>query len=124
MRRLLLFFFLFVAVFTNFSSAQMVGTQIYLPGQWLEIGQNNYGAFGANAPPAGYHPFPAGPLAETYDYGHDGWTVGAPAFMGDYTYPGSPFEGWGIQINGAAGRNYAFTSSGAITGPGSLTGAN
>ena len=103
----------------------MVGTQIYLPGHWLEIGQTNYGSFGATPPPAGYHPFPAGSyLAETYDYGHDGWTVGAPPLMGDYTYPGSPFEGWGIQVNGTAGLNWAFTSSGAITGTGTLAGNN
>jgi hypothetical protein len=119
-----LFFAFFVLLGSNISFAQMVGTQIYLPGHWLEIGQNNYGAFGATAPPAGYHPFPAGPLAEVYDYGHDGWTVGAPPLMGDYTYPGSPFEGWGIQVGTPAGLNYAFTSSGGITGAGSLTGAN
>ncbi len=126
MRKLYLsFLFLIVLLCGKISFAQMVGTQIYLPGHWLEIGQNNYGAFGANPPPAGYHPFPGGSfLAETYDYGHDGWTVGAPPLMGDYTYPGSPYEGWGIQINGAGGLNWAFSSSGSIIGPGSLTGAN
>ncbi len=120
------FLFLVVVLFCgNFSFAQMVGTQIYLPGHWLEIGQNNYAAFGATTPPAGYHPYPGGSyLAETYDYGHNGWTVGAPAFMGDYTYPGSPYEGWGIQVGSPAGLNWAFTSSGSIIGPGTLTGAN
>ena len=107
------------------SSAQMVGTQLYIPGQWLEIGQTNYGSFGATPPPAGYHPFPAGSnLAEVYDYGHDGWTVGAPPLMGDYTYPGSPFEGFAIQVGSTAQLNWAFTDNGAITGAGSLTGNN
>lgn len=117
---------LFGMLFCGGSSfGQMVGTQIYLPGHFLEIGQNNYGAFGATPPPASYYPYPAGSyLAEVYDYGHDGWTTGAPATMGDYTYPGSPFEGWGIQINGTGGLNWAFTSSGGITGTGTLTGNN
>ena len=35
------------------------------------------------------------------DYGRDGWTVGTPAFSGDYFTPGSPFEGWGVEFNGA-----------------------
>ena len=106
------------------SYAQMVGVDIYLPGRYLEIGMNNTGAFGAPTPPAGYHPYPAGPLAEVYDYGHDGWTVGTPPFYGDYTYPGSPFEGWELQVNGV--RNQAFTTGpvSAISGPGTMTGNN
>jgi gliding motility-associated-like protein len=124
MRRLLLLLVLFLSFFGYRSYGQMVGGEIFLPGHWLEIGQTTYGAFGANPPPAGYNPYPAGSnLAETYDYGHDGWTVGAPPFMGDYTYPGSPFEGWGIQIGSPAGLNYAFCNAG-ISGTGTLTGNN
>ncbi len=83
----------------------------------------SYGAFGASSTPSTYHPFPAGSgLGEVYDWGHDGWTVGTPASMGDYTYPGSPYEGWGIQVGSPSGLNWAFSSNGAITGPGSLTG--
>ena len=128
MRRLQLLLILFVLFLSQYASAQLVGGvggECYLPGHWLEIGQTDYGAFGANPPPGGYHPYPAGSnLAEVYDYGHDGWTTGAPPLMGDYTYPGSPYEGWGIQVGGAAGLNWAFVSNGAITGPGSLTGDN
>ena len=123
MRRLLLPLILFALFQSNYSSAQIYGAnQIGLPGHWLEIGQTNYGAFGATTPPAGYHPYPAGTnLAEVYDYGHDGWTTGAPPLMGDYTYPGSPYEGWGIQVTNASGLNWAFVSNGAIT-PGSAAG--
>jgi gliding motility-associated-like protein len=117
----LLLLVIFLLPFCNSSYAQFYGTvgaagnaSIFLPGRYLEIGINNIGAFGAvvpgtDAPPAGYHPYPAGPLAEVYDYGHDGWTVGTPNFYGDYTYPGSPFEGWEIQVNGTA-RGQAFTT--------------
>jgi len=45
-----------------------------------------------------------------YDYGHDGWSLPlspTPAYMGDYTYPGSPFEGWEVQMNGVRSQQYA-----------------
>jgi gliding motility-associated-like protein len=117
--RLLLFAVLFV-VCSKASLAQLVGTDAFLQGQWLEIGETTNGSFGANTSPVGYHPHTFGTeLAEVYDYGHDGWGVGAPPFMGDYTYPGYPFEGWELQIGGV--RNQAF-QSGGFPGGGTLTG--
>ncbi len=106
-RLLFLFTFLFAA---NISFAQIVGVNCYLQGAYLEIGSCANAAFGVRGtPPAGYHPHlpGAGGLAEVYDYGHDGWAVGAPPYMGDYTYPGSPFEGWTIQMNGMRSQQYA-----------------
>src|SRR5438105_2116969 len=104
----------FLLVFTvvsmccgNASFAQLVGGSCFLQGHWLEIGLTPNASFGACTAPAGYHahpyngapvPTPGGQLAEVYDYGHDGWAVGAPPYMGDYTYPGSPFEGWELQV--------------------------
>jgi gliding motility-associated-like protein len=102
------------------SMAQWVGTNVYLQGKYVEIGMTPNASFGTCNPqgaiPAGYHPHmcfgcsgipPMGTnLAEVYDYGHDGWATGAPAYMGDYTYPGSPFEGWELQIG--TGRVQAF----------------
>ena len=80
-------------------------------------------AFGACSSPATYHAHNSGTaatpgvaLAEVYDYGHDGWTTGSPAFMGDYTYPGSPFEGWEMQIG--TGRVQAFQSCGGTMSAG------
>ena len=109
MRRLHLFFILFVLVISQRYFAQVpgiVGTNAFYAGKWLEIGEQNNGDFGAATVPAGYHDHCVAcdnptPLAEVYDYGHDGWAVGAPAYMGDYTYPGSPFEGWEIQYGNA-----------------------
>ncbi|MES2702929.1 MAG: gliding motility-associated C-terminal domain-containing protein [Bacteroidota bacterium] len=112
--------------------AQLVGINVYLQGKYVEIGVTNNGSLGAcnsatyGSIPTGYHPHlpGTGALAEVYDYGHDGWTVGAPPFMGDYTYPGSPFEGWGIQVNGVRGQGYQ-TCPGTITcNAGWLTGSN
>jgi len=124
MRRLLLLFIVFVFSIGEKSFAQVpgiVGTNAFYAGKWLEIGEQSNGSFGAATVPAGYHSHcvlcdQPTPLAEVYDYGHDGWTVGAPAYMGDYTYPGSPFEGWEIQY-GATGtsRGQAFCT-GAATG--------
>lgn len=106
--------------------AQMVGTNVFLQGRYLEVGMRTNGAFGAPSAPAGYHPHTGSSssthLASVYDYGHDGWTVGSPPFMGDYTYVGSPHEGWGIQAN--VGRTHAFESGSFVHGSGgSLTGA-
>ena len=93
--------------------------QTFLSPSWLEarrfyrvltfeIGECTNGAFGTGTSPAGYHPHCFGTvLAEVYDYGHDGWTIGTPPYMGDYTYPGSPFEGWEVQMNGTRSQQYA-----------------
>ncbi len=131
-----IFFLVLLSMSAKYSYAQFVGTNIFLQGAYLEIGMNNNASFGAcngnGAIPAGFHPraLPAGGtnnLAEVYDWGHDGWTVGTPPFMGDYTYPGSPFEGWELQI-GVAGnpRRQAFQSCAGTMGGGALalTGAN
>ncbi len=118
--------FITVAIASS-ANAQIVGTDVFLQGRYLEIGELGNGAFGVTStPPAGYHPhcptcFPTTALAEVYDYGKDGWTVGTPPYMGDYTYPGSPFEGWGLQVNG--GRTHAFTPGGFTSAGGSLTGS-
>lgn len=129
MKKLLLpvLFTSFLLALGGASWAQMVGTNCFVQGTYLDIGMNRNGSFGAcnanGAIPAGYHvhTFAGAPptgtsLAETYDYGKDGWTVGAPVFMGDYTYPGSPFEGWMIQIG--AQRAQAFQNC-----PGNFTAA-
>ncbi|MES2701649.1 MAG: PKD domain-containing protein [Bacteroidota bacterium] len=130
MRNILLF--LGLLAITQNASAQLVGTNIYLQGAYVEIGQTNNGSLGAcntaayGIMPAGYHPHlpGTGALAEVYDYGHDGWTTGAPPFMGDYTYPGSPFEGWGIQVNGVRGQGYQTCPGNITCNPGWLTGSN
>ncbi len=114
--------FLLVLLATSTSYAQIVGTNVYLKGGYLEIGMISDGAFGAPAPPAGYHPH-FGSLAEVYDYGHDGWTVGTPPYMGDYTYPGYPFEGWEVQWGGTA-RVQGFQSGYIFGGGATMTGSS
>jgi len=133
------YFFLILTIlsvtFWNNSTGQIVGTSAFLQGKYLEIGMQGNGSFGVcTGAPAGYHAHCptcgcTTALAEVYDYGHDGWAVGAPAYMGDYTYPGSPFEGWEVQYNGLAqtqgyqgsGAGYALSGGGTIAG-GGITG--
>ncbi len=83
------------------------------------------GAFGASSTPTNYHPHtsgstwtPGAPLAEVYDFGHDGWSTGTPAFAGDFTYPGSPYEGWELQVG--TGRNQAIAPVGFTAGSGGI----
>jgi gliding motility-associated-like protein len=106
-----------------------VGGNLFLQGNYLEIGQIGNGAFGTcAAPPAGYHPHLTTGIAEVYDYGHDGWAVGSPPYMGDYTLPGTPFEGWELQINGVRNQafqgNFSLVCPGTFPGGGTLTGSN
>jgi hypothetical protein len=112
--------------FVNPGQAQIVGANAFLQGQYLEIGMNDNGSYGASTSPANYHSHltgatftPGGALAEVYDYGHDGWTVGSPAFAGDFTYPGLPFEGWELQV-GTARSQAAATAAGFTTGGGGI----
>ncbi len=109
-------------------TAQMVGGSVFLKGRYVEAGICDNGDFGAASPPAGYHPhltFSGGgaKLGFVADPAMDGWAVGTPAYMGDYFVPGSPFEGWNIQIGPI--RSYAHSCMGYTTvGGGTLTGAN
>lgn len=115
------------------SIAQLVSGNMFLQGRYVEIGSMPNGALGSSvAAPVGYHPHPGGAifacsgsgpnrLAHVYDFGLDGWTVGTPAYMGDYTLPGSPWEGWAVQYGGTV--SYAYQTSCTITsgGTGSWT---
>lgn len=126
---LVLHIFIVLLFATGRTAAQLVGTNVFLQGNYLEIGVAANGSFGPASAPAGYHAGPGPNLAMVYDWGHDGWTTGTPAKFGDYVYPGTAFEGWAMQVNGA--RTDAFYTIGAGTGfwnasPGTstLTGAN
>ena len=109
----------FLLFITSASFAQIVAGSCYLQGTFLEIGVYTDAAFGAPTAPTGYHPDAGTSLGEVYDWGHDGWTVGTPKYMGDYTQPGYPQEGWGIQVNGTY--NLAYAPWG-ISGSGTLAG--
>jgi hypothetical protein len=89
------------------ANAQMLGTDVFLQGKYLEVGIGNLGYFGSDTTaPSGYHQHPdgshgvgVGKLGFVSDYGMDGWWVGIPPLMGDYFLPGIPYEGWELQVD-------------------------
>src|SRR5687768_6387668 len=110
----ILFIASFIAtLYSSNTSAQWIPPgHVFLKGSFVEVGTHTTGAFGAGvAPPAGYHLGPGMTrLGFVSDPDKDGWLVSAPgktAYMGDYFVPGSPFEGWEIEINGTKRRNHA-----------------
>lgn len=124
-----------LSVFSGFRSfAQIVGTDCFLQGQFVEVGINQMGGFGTCTSPANYHPHvccgtataftPGGNLDAVYDWGHDGWSTGSPQLMGAYSIPGFPQEGWSVEIAGTEYRNGAWGGicTGAFAIPGSHTG--
>ena len=100
------------------SRAQLVDCNVFLPGNYVEVGINWNGAYGSStAAPAGYHPKGSSPVFNSIACGHtscalgtglgfvadpdrDGWAVGSPAYFGDYFLPGFPQEGWSFMDNG------------------------
>ncbi len=126
------------------SSAQLVGDNVFLPGKYLEVGIAPNGSWGNTvAPPAGYHSnligitapgYTTDPVTGTstagilamdfsYDVGHDGWTAGVDSFYGPYFMPGTPFDGWAIQVNGVRSDAF-FTNAGFGPAGTTLTGTN
>ncbi len=145
-RSLLLFLFFGTALFVNKASAQLVGDQIFLQGRWLEVGVAPNGSWGNTMPvPAGYHAHPWASVALggypdpltgvpeggdgidfSSDIGHDGWTTGSPAgtnccYYGSFFLPGTPFDGWALQMNGT--RSDAYYTNGPTGGFGLGAGA-
>ncbi|MCF8450426.1 MAG: PKD domain-containing protein, partial [Taibaiella sp.] len=127
-------FLIFCLFLTGKGFAQLVGTDCFLQGQWLEVGVNTMGGFGTCTSPLTYHPHvccgtvtaftPGGNLDAAYDWGHDGWSVGSPQLMGNYSIPGYPQEGWSVQVGATEYRNGAWGGicTGAFAIPGGHTG--
>ena len=109
------------------ANAQMVGSDIFLKGKYVEVGIGALGYYGSDSSaPAGYNPHCAGcsvtnGIGFVADPAMTSWTT----YNGDYFLPGSPFEGWELQVNGhrvrgingfpsgAVGANTSYTTSGS-----------
>ncbi len=86
-----------------------IGAHSFLQGQYVEMGVQQTGNFGADGavPPGFLNPastYPTGSFGIYADYGRDGWYVGSPGHTGDYVYP---TEEWGIHVGGTTFRNRA-----------------
>lgn len=104
-------------------SAQLVGTEAFLQGDYVEVGIATNGAFGTDGDaPSTYHPRGVGlKLGFVADPDKDGWAVGTPNYIGDYFLPGSPQEGWDMQLNGVWAQ--AWRGAGGTSMTGGLTGS-
>jgi len=123
----------FVAILLPFNQlfAQFIGADVFLQGDYVEVGIATNGSFGsAGNAPTTYHSRPdfgttGGPLGFVADPAKDGWGVsspGYPSYFGDYFMPGTPQEGWDIEINGTRGRAWRGTGAASLTG--GLAGSN
>ena len=102
---------LFAILFAPSADSQIIGGDAaYLHGCYIDLGISECGVYGVddfNVGTGAWHSL-------TYDLGFivdahkDGWTV-APAgktdYCGDYFTPGTPEEGWAIQIGGTSLNN-------------------
>lgn len=99
-----------------FAASVLTDGNAFLQGNYIEAGIGPDGAYGATPVPGGYHSRTnsvAG-LGFVSDRDKDGWAT----FDGDFFTPGSPEEGWSIQI----GSNVWHNNNNAVQGiPGSLS---
>ncbi len=117
MKKLLLFAVALICGSLNVT-AQLVGGNAYLQGQYVEIGMNQCGSWGTtNDAPAGYHARTGQSVTTTgnskknlgfvADPDKDGWTVGSPnKYNGDYFMSTVASDGWSISINGIQYNNH------------------
>ena len=130
----------------NIACAQLVSDNNFMQGKFLEVVVAPNGAWGNTvAPPAGYHTFSGGatsgytdPVTGTayfgsstmdfqYDASHDGWATAAAGsvnYYGPYFLPGTPFDGWSVQVNGVRSDAYYYTYGFYNEPGGTLTGTN
>ncbi len=85
--------------------------QQFLQSDVVEFAISECGTYAANTPPpAGYHPnvsFGTG-FGIVADPDQDGWETGSPTlYCGDYVYPGSPVEGFSLQVGNQYKKNSA-----------------
>lgn len=96
---------LLTVVSATLSYGQIVAGASFLKGKFVELAVSDCGTYTSGAggvivaAPDGYHENTIdGSLALTNDYGQDGWDIGVPDQCGDFIMPGSPEEGFAVQI--------------------------
>lgn len=109
--------FVICLFFFNMAFGQLMTNEAFLKGNFIEVGISQCASFGTsdsgNVPP-GYHPRPGNVqlgVGFVADSDQDGWTAGTPNYCGDYFLPGSPAEGWVIEIDSVLYGNANATDS-------------
>jgi gliding motility-associated-like protein len=108
----ILIFNVFVCVLSQAQSVVLTplgpGQNSFMQGVFLEVGVSSCGTYGTEsvaAPvPPGFHARGVlDGLGFVADPGRNGWSIPGPGsnpdYCGDYFLPGSPVEGWGIEVN-------------------------
>jgi gliding motility-associated-like protein len=124
MRQLTLSLLLILASYSSFS--QVYGTEGYLIGTAVEVGISGLGGYEGSdinagqpaAPPIHFRSNSGNLFGFVADPTFSGWVN----FDGDFFTPGSPENGWGLEIGGSLGAaKFANNCSGGMAGvPGSL----
>ncbi len=121
--RLLILSFIVLIVGNFPGRAQLVTDNVFLSGKWLQVAIAPNGSWGNTVTvPAGYSTrggstggytdpillTPAGGLGMdfSYDQGHDGFATGTVPYYGAYFLPGTPFDGWSMQVAGVRSDAY------------------
>lgn len=101
-----------IGISSTISYTQIVGSNCFLQGCYIEVGISSCGVYGTPSlpPVAGgmfgpYHPNVGSYFGFVADHEKDGWATGSPNYCGDYFVPGSPVEGWQIQSGGTVYTN-------------------
>ncbi|MEZ5304279.1 MAG: hypothetical protein R3F11_27100 [Verrucomicrobiales bacterium] len=105
------------ALVPGVAKAQLIGRQAYLKGDFVEAGLGRTARMARRPRPANYHSRTNNPsgLGFVSDRHKDGWA----AFDGDFFAPGTPLEGWFIQVGGSIWNNAE--NVGKFEIPGSLS---
>ncbi|WP_440880724.1 Calx-beta domain-containing protein [Tenacibaculum sp. C7A-26P2] len=91
------------SIFSQIPNAQKAGANAYFRGNYIEAGLSDRGTFGApnGTRPSGYHNSRMSLLGFIANPAKDGWIN----YDGDYFIPGSPEEGFALEINTIAYNN-------------------
>ena len=94
---------------TPASRSQILSSQGFLQGKYVEVGVRANGAFGSSTTPSSFHGNNGTCLGFRVDRQKNGWgaTVGSSAPFtniddGDYFCPGTPYEGWALKVGSAS----------------------
>lgn len=98
---------------SGFCEVNDPGSSAFIRNSYVELGLGSEGAFGEGGYPSGWHyrsntgqlGFVANPQANSW-----------ASYYGDFFSPGSPLEGWGIEVGGTSYTNF----NGSASIPGSL----
>ncbi len=108
-------------LFSKTGKSQLVSGNSFMQGKYIEVGVGPCGTYGTNVDaPAGYHQrggdFVPNYLGFVADADKDGWDKGSPNYCGDYFVPGTPEEGFGLQVNGTNYNNNLLCDNSEIPG--------